>query len=81
MQDNIFITINKDGKKNKYRILLALCTNTLNEYIILYTQDKRNKKGEIITYASKLDSNGKYVPATKEEYEVLEKMLSNFDME
>ena len=50
---NNFITLkDKNGKKKEYRIILDVEDTSSNKNYVIYTEDKKNKDGSIIAYAS-----------------------------
>lgn len=83
---NNFITLkDKNGKKKDYRILLDVEDTSSNVNYILYTEDKKNKDGSVIAYASSyvLSEKGNMTKlkalTTEEEFEFLGNILSSLN--
>lgn len=85
MKDNVITLKDSKGKKHEYRILLNLEDKDLN--YILYTDETKDKDGNIICYASTyvLSDKGnmtKLKPiSSKEELDFLSKMLCSLESE
>lgn len=83
---NNFITLkDKNGKKKEYRIILDARDTSSKKNYIIYTEDKKNKDGSIIVYASSyiLSKKGnmtKLSALTKEEeFDFLDNILSSLN--
>lgn len=83
MKKNLLILKDKNGKKKEYRILFNIECSDIN--YIIYTDDKKNKNEEVVSYASSyiLSPKGnmtKLKPVTdKEEFEFIKKILSSLE--
>ena len=85
MKDNTLVLKNSSGEKQEYRILLDIEDTTNKINYVIYTDDKTNKKGETICYASTYvrSSKGnmtKLKPVeTKEEFDFISKILDSLE--
>ena len=85
MKDNILTLKDNKGKKKEYRILLDIKDTSSKVNYVLYTEDKKNKDGSIIVYASSyvLSPKGnmtKLKALTKEEeFDFLDDILSSLN--
>lgn len=83
MEKNLLTLKDKEGNKKKYRILFNIECEDSN--YVIYTEDKKNKSGEVISYASSyvLSDKGnmtKLKPVTdKEEFDFISKILSSLE--
>ena len=83
MEKNLLTLKDKNGNKIKYRILFNIKCDNIN--YVIYTEDKKNKSREIISYASSyvLSEKGnmtKLKPVTnKEEFDFISKILSSLE--
>ena len=79
----LYVSLHKNGNKIKCRILFNIECDDIN--YVIYTEDKKNKSGEIISYASSyvLSEKGnmtKLKPVTnKEEFDFISKILSSLE--
>lgn len=85
MKNNTLTLKDDNGEKKDYRILLDIEDTTNKINYVIYTDDKTNKKGETICYASTCvrSSKGnmtKLKPVImKEEFDFIEKILSSLE--
>ena len=85
MKDNYITLKGFDGNKKEYRILFSVENSTKNVNYLVYTEDKKNKNGEIMVYAStyELSDKGnliKFKPVEmKEEFDFIEQILSSLE--
>ena len=85
MKDNYLTLKDKNGKKKEYRIILDVEDTSSKVNYVIYTDDKKNKDGSIIAYASSyvLSPKGnmtKLKALTKdEEFDFLDKILSSLE--
>jgi len=85
MKDNYLTLKDKNGKKKEYRILLDIEDTTKSVNYIIYTDDKKDKEGNIKAYASTyvLSEKGnmtKLKPVIdKEEFDFIEKILNSLE--
>lgn len=83
MEKNLLTLKDKSGNKIKCRILFNIECDDIN--YVIYTEDKKNKSGEIISYASSyvLSEKGnmtKLKPVTnREEFDFISKILSSLE--
>ena len=83
MEKNLLTLKDKNGNKIKCRILFNIECDDIN--YVIYTEDKKNKSGEIISYASRyvLSEKGnmtKLKPVTnREEFDFISKILSSLE--
>ena len=83
MEKNLLTLKDKNGNTIKCRILFNIECENIN--YVIYTEDKKNKSGEIISYASSyvLSEKGnmtKLKPVTnKEEFDFISKILSSLE--
>ena len=87
MKDNNLILKDENGNKHEYRILIDVeDTNKKLNYVI-YTDENKDKNGNVICYASTyvLSDKGnitKLKPVSKkEEFDFLNKVLSSLESE
>ncbi len=87
MKDNNLILKDENGNKHEYRILIDVeDTNKKLNYVI-YTDESKDKNGNVICYASTyvLSNKGnitKLKPVSKkEEFDFLNKVLSSLESE
>lgn len=85
MKDNYITLKDKKDKKKEYRILMNI-ENTSNDVnYLVYTDDTKNKDGDIKTYVSTyiLSDKGNMTKfkelETQEEYEFIEKVLDSLE--
>ena len=85
MKDNYINKKKKKDKKKEYRILMNI-ENTSNDVnYLVYTDDTKNKDGDIKTYVSTyiLSDKGNMTKfkelETQEEYEFIEKVLDSLE--
>ena len=85
MKDNFLTLKDKNGKKKNYRIILDV-RDTSSEYnYVLYTEDKKDKDGSIIVYASSYIMSPKgnmtrlKALTTEEEFDFLDNILSSLN--
>ena len=85
MKDNILKLKDKSGKTKEYRIILDMENNSTNVNYVIYTEDKKDKNGSIISYASSyvLSDKGnmtKLKPLeTEEEFDFINEILSSLN--
>ena len=85
MKDNFITLKDKKGKKKEYRILLDIEDTSSKKNYVIYTEDKKNKDGSIVAYASSyiLSPKGnmtKLKALTKEEeFDFLDQILSSLN--
>ena len=85
MKDNFITLKDKNGKKKDYRILLDVEDTSSKVNYILYTEDKKNKDGSVIAYASSyvLSNKGNMTKlkalTTEEEFDFLNNILSSLN--
>ena len=85
MKDNILKLKDKSGKTKEYRIILDMENNSTNVNYVVYTEDKKDKNGSIISYASSyvLSDKGnmtKLKPLeTEEEFDFINEILSSLN--
>jgi len=87
MKDNSLTLKDENGKKHDYRILLDIeDTNEKKNYVV-YTDEKKDKNGDIICYAStyvlsKKGNMTKMKPVSSdEEFNFLSKILGSLESE
>ena len=85
MKDNFLTLKDKNGKKKNYRIILDV-RDTSREYnYVLYTEDKKDKNGSIIVYASSyiMSPKGNMTKlkalTNEEEFDFLDNILSSLN--
>ena len=85
MKDNYITLKDKKDKKKEYRILMNI-ENTSNDVnYLVYTDDAKNKDGNIKTYVSTyiLSEKGNITKfkelETQEEYEFIERILNSLE--
>ena len=85
MKDNFLTLKDKNGKKKNYRIILDV-RDTSSEYnYVLYTEDKKDKDGSVIVYASSyiMSPKGNMTRlkelTTEEEFDFLDNILSSLN--
>lgn len=85
MKDNIIKLKDKNGKTKEYRVILDIENNSTKLNYVIYTEDKKDKNGSIIAYASSyiLSDKGnmtKLKPLeTEEEYSFINEILSSLN--
>ena len=85
MKDNYITLKDKKGKKKEYRILMNIEDTSNDVNYLVYTDDTKNKDGNIKTYASTyiLSDKGNMTKfkelETQEEYEFIEKILYSLE--
>ena len=52
MKDNIIKIKDKNGKTKEFRIILDIENNSTKVNYVIYTDDKKDKNGSIVAYAS-----------------------------
>lgn len=83
-ENNTLKLVNKDGIETEYEILCAFHLDTTDKYYLIYTDNEKNKKNELNVYASIFDPEDDSVfeqIKTKEEWDMIEKVLNNFQEE
>lgn len=85
MRNNYLTLKDKSGKKHEYRIILDVKDTTSKLNYVIYTDDKKNKDGSVVAYASSyvLSDKGnmtklKSIKSDKE-YDFLDNILSSLD--
>ena len=85
MKDNIIKLKDSNGKTKEYRVILDIENNSTKLNYVIYTEDKKDKNGSIIAYASSyiLSDKGnmtKLKPLeTEEEFEFINEILSSLN--
>ena len=85
MKNNTLTLKDDNGEKKDYRILLDIEDTTNKINYVIYTDDKTNKEGETICYASTYVRSAKgnmtkLKPVImKEEFDFIEKILSSLE--
>ena len=85
MKDNYIKLKDKNGKKKEYRIILDVEDTSSKKNYVLYTEDKKDKNGSIIVYASSyiLSPKGNMTKlkavSTEEEFDFLDNILSSLE--
>lgn len=85
MKDNYITLKDKNGKKKDYRILLDIEDTSSKLNYIIYTEDKKDKNGSIIVYASSyvLSDKGNMTKlkavSSEEEFDFLDNILSSLE--
>ena len=86
MKDNINNTLvikDEDGKTTEYEIIAKISSEENKKDYLVFTANELDEDGCIITYAYAVNPNKKdnnlYPIETDEEYEFIEKLLSNLD--
>lgn len=85
MKNNFLTLKDKNGKKKDYRIILDIEDTSSKVNYVIYTEDKKDKNGSIIVYASSyvLSSHGnmtKLKAITKEEeFDFIDRILSSLE--
>ena len=85
MKNNYLTFKDKNGKKHEYRIILDVRDTNKQVNYIIYTDDKKNKDGSVIAYASSyiLSEKGNMTKMkslkSEEEFDFLDKILSSLD--
>ena len=85
MKNNYLTLKDKSGKKHVYRIILDVEDTNRKVNYVIYTEDKKNKDGSVIAYASSyvLSDKGKMTKLKslkdEEEYDFLDKILSSLE--
>ena len=86
MKDNFLTLKDKNGKKKEYRILLDVEDTSSKKNYVIYTEDKKDKNGSIIVYASSyiLSPKGNMTKlkavTTEEEFAFLNDILSSLQI-
>lgn len=87
MKDNGLTLKDENGNKHEYRILLTVEDTNEKKNYVLYTDENKNKNGDVICYASSyvLSKKGnitKLKPVTEnEEFDFLSKVLGSLESE
>lgn len=87
MKDNSLTLKDENGNKHEYRILLTVEDTNEKKNYVLYTDENKNKNGDVICYASSyvLSKKGnitKLKPVTEnEEFDFLSKVLGSLESE
>ncbi len=87
MKDNILILKDELGKKREYRILLDVENTNEKKNYVIYTDESKNKNGDIICYAATyvLSKKGNMTKlkqvTTTEELDFLSKVLGSLESE
>ena len=87
MKDNIITLKDSKGKKRDYRVLIDVENTSLKVNFIVYTDEEKDKNGDVICYASTyvLSDKGnitKLKPVSgEEEFEFLSKLLCSLESE
>lgn len=85
MKDNCLLLKDKNGKKQEYRIILDIKNTSSKLNYVIYTDDKKDKNGSVIAYASSyvLSDKGnmtKLKPLeNKEDFDFIERILSSLE--
>ena len=85
MKNNYLTLKDKSGKKHIYRIILDVEDTNRKVNYVIYTEDKKNKDGSVIAYASSyvLSDKGNMTKLKslkdEEEYDFLDKILSSLE--
>ena len=85
MKNNYLKLKDKNGKSKEYRIILDVENTSSNLNYVIYTDDKKDKNGNIIAYASSyiLSDKGNMTKLkaleTEEEYDLLSNILSSLE--
>lgn len=85
MKNNYLTLKDKSGKKHVYRIILDVEDTNRKVNYVIYTEDKKNKDGSVIAYASSyvLSDKGNMTKLKslkdEEEYDFLDKILSSLE--
>ena len=83
MKDNTLTLKDKNGKKKEYRILFDIESVEENKNFVIYTDDSKEKDGEIKAYASTYEKSKsgnmtKLKPVkTKDEFDFIDKILDS----
>ncbi len=83
MKDNTLTFKDKNGKKKEYRILFDIESKEDKKNYVIYTDDSKDKNGEIKAYVSTYERSekGNMVKfkqvKDKEEYEFIDKILNS----
>lgn len=87
MKDNHITLKDSHGKKHEYRVILDIEDTTLKVNYLIYTDEEKDKNGNVVCYASTyvLSDKGnvtKLKPISKEEeYDFLSKVLDSLESE
>ena len=87
MKDNIITLKDSKGKKRDYRVLIDVENTSLKVNFIVYTDEEKDKNGDVICYASTyvLSDKGnitKLKPvSSSEEFDFLSKLLCSLESE
>ena len=83
INNNTLIIKDEEGKDVVYEIIAKISSKENNKDYIVFTNNELDEDGCIITYAYTINPNKKdnnlYPIETDEEYEFIEKLLSNLD--
>lgn len=87
MKDNFITLKDSHGKKHEYRIILDVEDTTLKVNYLVYTDESKDKNGNVVCYAATyiLSDKGnvtKLKPISKEEeYDFLSRVLGSLESE
>lgn len=83
IKDNILIVKDETGKEIEYEVIATVSSKENKKDYIVFTDNSLDADGCIITYASIYDATGKdnklYPIETEEEWDFIEKLLSNLE--
>lgn len=83
IKENELILKDENGKEMKYEIIATVSSKENNKHYVVFTDNSLDSDGCIITYASIYDPTGNdkklYPIETDEEWDFIEKLLSNLD--
>lgn len=83
IKDNILILKDEKGQEIEYEIIATVSSKENNKDYIIFTDNSLDDDGCIITFASIYDHTGKdkklYPIESEEEWDFVEKLLSNLD--
>ncbi len=83
INNNTLIIKGEDGKTTEYEIIAKISSKENKKDYLVFTANELDADGYIITYAYIVNPNKKdnnlYPIETEEEYEFIEKLLSNLD--
>lgn len=86
MKDNYLTLKDKNGKKREYRILFDVEDTSSKLNYVVYTEDKKDKNGSIIVYASSyvLSQKGNMTKLkaveSEEEFDFINRILSSLQV-
>ena len=81
--DRYFTVTDKDGCTTEYEILFTFDSDETKKSYIIFTDNKKDKAGNIITYAATYDKLGKELKLmdieTEREWALIENLLSEIE--